>query len=894
MLILNDYKTMRIILSFWVLFLFFPTTIFAQNFINNGTFEYGGSGVGFVVDGQGYNLLTPPYSGNTSAGNYAFVTNPQTINTQFFVNSGDHTNGTGKMLAVDGNSTGGQQRLWKAGNNGGGICNLNVGQTYVFSYWIRSISNAVANNGELANIGVSFNNASNVSLVFGQSLAPLPNFGWQQVRYTFTPTNACVNIEIYNNNTGFVGNDFALDDIALTPPPSPLSFTYSVTNPNCSDPNSGFIAIYPTGGIAPYTFRVEGTDSVTNSTGIFTDLTAGTYLIGLEDATGDRDSIFNVILSSNSVLSITPGDTAICPNSNLTFTASGSTSGYSWSSSPTDPELTINNQSSITVSPSAAITYTVASNLTDVNLVFNGDFELGNSGFQSEYVYYNPNNPTGAQRAYGIVTNSSNWFPSFGNCVDFTIGDGTGKFMVLDGSTYNQGNDKFWCQKIAVEPNKDYTFSYRLQTISAGNDAIVLTKVNDVSIGSFYALPQVCSWTEVSYNWNSGTDTIAEFCLIDQQFSAGGNNFSIDDIKLVADQSCTQSVNVTMATVNPDLGQTYPENICLNEGIVLPILNPNFVSGGIYNIVGQGLNINNLTGAVNPVGSTPGNYNITYTAQVCGVNVTDTTTITIRPLPGLLELTGGDFYCENFQFNPLTLFVEGTPNYTIYYNLDGVPQVVSDQSTVPISIGNAFGVYDLDSITDLYCTNVMVGAQTISMTDGPQLPIIAGDSVYCKNSNVNEIYVTNAQGTINWYADSALTVSLGSSISFLPSNQETMTYYATENFNGCEGLATAVTVFIEDCQLIIPTAFTPNGDGTNDVWEIIGLDEQFPESKVTVFNRWGESIYESTQGNYTNKPWNGKYKEGVLPVSSYYFVIQRSSDGSVEPLSGTVSIILKK
>jgi len=139
MLILNDYKTMRIILSFWVLFLFFPTTIFAQNFINNGTFEYGGSGVGFVVDGQGYNLLTPPYSGNTSAGNYAFVTNPQTINTQFFVNSGDHTNGTGKMLAVDGNSTGGQQRLWKAGNNGGGICNLNVGQTYVFSYWIRSI-----------------------------------------------------------------------------------------------------------------------------------------------------------------------------------------------------------------------------------------------------------------------------------------------------------------------------------------------------------------------------------------------------------------------------------------------------------------------------------------------------------------------------------------------------------------------------------------------------------------------------------------------------------------------------------------------------------------------------------------------------------------------------------
>jgi len=885
---------MRILLSFWFLAVLSPANYFAQNLINNGTFEFGGSGVGFVVDGQGYNLLTAPYSGSTSAGNYAFVANPQTINSQFFVNAGDHTSGTGKMLAVDGNSTGGQQRLWKAGNNGGGICNLNIGQTYVFSYWIRTITSSIANNNELADIGISFNNASNVALVFGQALAPIPNFGWQQVRYTFTPTNACINIELYNNNTGFTGNDFALDDFSLAPPPSPLSFTHSVTQPNCSDTNSGLIAIYPKGGIPPFTFRVEGFDTVTNTTGIFPNLPYGTYLIGLMDALGVIDSLENVILNSNSLISITPEDTAICPNTNITFTANGSTSGYLWSSSPVDPELTVVNQNSISVSPNFPVTYTVSSNIINVNLVYNGGFELGNEGFQTEYSYYNPTNPTGAQRAYGIVTNSSDWYPTFGNCIDFSSGNGTGKFMVLDGSTYNQGNDKFWCQKIAVEPNKDYTFSYRLQTTSATNEAVVLTKINNVSIGAYSALPQVCTWSLVSYNWNSGTDTIAEICLIDQQYLASGNDFSVDDIKLIADQSCTQSVNVTMATLNPDLGQTYPENICLNEDPVSPTLNPNFVSGGIYNIIGQGLNINNLTGAVNPAGSTPGTYNITYTAQVCGIFVTDTTEIIIRPLPGLLELTGGDFYCEGFQFNPLALFVEGTPNYTIYYNLDGDPQVVTNQTTVPISIGNQFGVYDLDSITDAYCTNVMVGAQTISISGGPQLPIIAGDTIYCKNSNVQEIYVTNAQGTINWYSDSAQTISLGSSISFLPSNQETQTYYATESFNGCEGQSASITITIEDCPLIIPTAFTPNGDGKNDVWEIIGLDEQFPENSVMIFNRWGETIYESITGNYSNKPWNGKFKEGLLPVSSYYFVIQRSRDGSVEPLSGTVSIILKK
>ena len=152
------------------------------------------------------------------------------------------------MMVVDGTTTGGQQRFWKAGNNGGGICNLVVGQTYTFSYWIRTVSNSVAGNSELANIGVSFNNASNVVLSFGTALAPLPNFGWQQVRYTFTPTNACVNIELYNNNEGFIGNDFAIDDLSLTPPTPPLDFTYSITQPNCTDPNSGLIAIYPIGG----------------------------------------------------------------------------------------------------------------------------------------------------------------------------------------------------------------------------------------------------------------------------------------------------------------------------------------------------------------------------------------------------------------------------------------------------------------------------------------------------------------------------------------------------------------------------------------------------------------------------------------------------------------------
>jgi len=112
--------------------------------------------------------------------------------------------------------------------------------------------------------------------------------------------------------------------------------------------------------------------------------------------------------------------------------------------------------------------------------------------------------------------------------------------------------------------------------------------------------------------------------------------------------------------------------------------------------------------------------------------------------------------------------------------------------------------------------------------------------------------------------------------------------------NGCEGPSTSFQVIINDCNLIIPSAFTPNSDGENDVWSISQLDELYPENIVWIFNRWGEPIFESAKGKYAQAPWNGKFKEAMLPVGTYYYLIQRSDDNSLEPLNGIVTLILKE
>lgn len=80
-------------------------------------------------------------------------------------------------------------------------------------------------------------------------------------------------------------------------------------------------------------------------------------------------------------------------------------------------------------------------------------------------------------------------------------------------------------------------------------------------------------------------------------------------------------------------------------------------------------------------------------------------------------------------------------------------------------------------------------------------------------------------------------------------------------------------------------AFTPNGDGANDVW-VIEQIEFFPTADVSIFNREGQRVFNST-GYRT--PWDGKYQGNDLPPDSYYYVIDLKNNTDI--LRGTVTIV---
>ncbi|WP_304610916.1 PKD domain-containing protein [Mucilaginibacter sp. UR6-11] len=84
---------------------------------------------------------------------------------------------------------------------------------------------------------------------------------------------------------------------------------------------------------------------------------------------------------------------------------------------------------------------------------------------------------------------------------------------------------------------------------------------------------------------------------------------------------------------------------------------------------------------------------------------------------------------------------------------------------------------------------------------------------------------------------------------------------------------------------VIPNAFTPNGDGINDTWDIKYLNE-YPNAVVEIFNRFGVKVF---YANGYARAWDGRFNGGDLPVGTYYYII--SPNSGRKPVSGYVTII---
>jgi gliding motility-associated-like protein len=95
-----------------------------------------------------------------------------------------------------------------------------------------------------------------------------------------------------------------------------------------------------------------------------------------------------------------------------------------------------------------------------------------------------------------------------------------------------------------------------------------------------------------------------------------------------------------------------------------------------------------------------------------------------------------------------------------------------------------------------------------------------------------------------------------------------------------------------DIPLIIPSVITPNGDHTNDDFEIVGIGG-YVDISIEIYNRWGDLlfIFSGTGSEYVSESnrWNGQYQGKDLPMGSYVYIIRLGEN--IDPVTGVVSII---
>ncbi len=150
----------------------------------------------------------------------------------------------------------------------------------------------------------------------------------------------------------------------------------------------------------------------------------------------------------------------------------------------------------------------------------------------------------------------------------------------------------------------------------------------------------------------------------------------------------------------------------------------------------------------------------------------------------------------------------------------------------------------------------------VDVDAGPDKEILLGTSVTLEG---------RADGTypVTWTPMIGLTFPTNDPLRPVAAPTETTTYTLSAGAGGCAD-ADQVTVTVRP-PIRIPNAFTPNGDGHDDTWQIEFID-QFPDNTVSVFNRWGNRVF-STQNYSRANEWRGDINGQPAPVGTYYYVI---------------------
>lgn len=318
----------------------------------------------------------------------------------------------------------------------------------------------------------------------------------------------------------------------------------------------------------------------------------------------------------------------ICLADSIQLEATGAMK-YVWSPASTLSDPYIANP---WADPSVTTTYYVIGFDTTDQMLVNGNFNSGNTGFGSPLNY---NNNLTVDGGYYVGTDPSLQNSAWTSCGDHT--SGTGNMLMAN---TNDAGEIVWEQTVSVVPNTDYMLTYWVLNNNPTDPAAVQSMVDGSIIGPVTNISYnaSCQWTAVTELWNSGTDTLINLQISTAAIAGRGNEISIDDIYFGA--SCFAQDSVTIA-VTPEKVSAGPDGIiCEGDDFYLIMAFASNYSQITWTTSGTGTF--NDPNSMNPI-YTPSpadiiNGYVDLTINVVGLHncsqiISDTMTLTINPKP---------------------------------------------------------------------------------------------------------------------------------------------------------------------------------------------------------------------------------------------------------------------
>jgi gliding motility-associated-like protein len=272
-----------------------------------------------------------------------------------------------------------------------------------------------------------------------------------------------------------------------------------------------------------------------------------------------------------------------------------------------------------------------------------------------------------------------------------------------------------------------------------------------------------------------------------------------------------------------------------------------------------------------------------YSGNAATCQSSATQIVTVYPQPKANFSSSVPEICANnsIQFTDLSNGITSTINKWNWdfskNKLASVPNPLTkftDSGNIQVSL---FVTNTQGCVSDTAIKQILVDPLPI-LVMGNSKVVLEGASI-----NLNPQFVYGTQLNYLWTPQQYLNNDNSLAPTATPTNDITYRLLVT----GIGGCSISDTLFVKVLKKpIIPNAFSPNGDGINDVWRIDYLDS-YQGATVDIFNRYGQKVYSSL--GYST-PWNGKYNGKTLPVGTYYYIINPKNGRQI--LSGSVTIIL--